>query len=85
MLIPTLIIISLRRNGKGANNHPHPPPPLQLLSMIPTSYIQYYDHFIIKENRKRAERGAKGIGKKKKQTRIYLGRHLSSVQIPYNH
>lgn len=42
-------------------------PPLQLLSMTPTSYIQYCDHFIIKENRKRAEKGAKGIGKKKKK------------------
>lgn len=59
-------------------------PPLQLLSMTPTSYIQYCDHFMIKENRKRAEKGAKGI-KKKKNKRIYLGLHLSSVQVPYNH
>lgn len=36
-------------------------PPLQLLSMTPTSYIQYCDHFVVQTNRKTAEKGAMGI------------------------
>lgn len=59
-------------------------PHLQLLSMTPTSYIQLCDHFMIKGNRKRAEKDAKGVGKKKNSS-IYLGPHLSSVQVPCNH
>lgn len=77
ILTPTqIIIVSLRRNGSSANN-----PIFTTLTVTPASYIQLWDHFVIKKNRSRVEKGVKGVElKQKKKQRIYLDPHLLTIQ-----
>jgi len=77
ILTPTqIIIVSLRRNGNSANN-----PIFTTLTVTPASYIQLWDHFVIKKNRSRVEKGVKGVElKQKKKQRIYLDPHLLTIQ-----